>query len=94
MIPHGVDFDRLSRGRRLRRYDDGKLNVLWLGRVEPRNGLDRMIAAFHRAWRQIDARLIVVGDGPGLARARARLPREMEEDVVFTGRVLDERPDW
>jgi phosphatidylinositol alpha-mannosyltransferase len=39
MIPHGVDFDRLSRGRRLRIYDDGKLNVLWLGRVEARNGL-------------------------------------------------------
>ncbi|ABS25667.1 glycosyltransferase family 4 protein [Anaeromyxobacter sp. Fw109-5] len=94
MIPHGVDYDRLSRGRRLRRFDDGKLNVLWLGRVEPRNGLDCMIGAFHRAWRQIDARLIVVGDGPGLARARARLPRELEEDVVFVGRVQDERPDW
>jgi phosphatidylinositol alpha-mannosyltransferase len=94
MIPHGVDFDHLSRGRRLRLYDDGKLNVLWLGRVDARNGLDRMIGAFHRAWKQIDARLIVVGDGPGLARARARLPRELEEDVVFAGRVRDERPDW
>ena len=94
VIPSGVDVDRVSRGRRLRRYDDGKLNVLWVGRPEPRSGLDRMIAAFGAASRQVDARLLVLGDGPLLSRYRALVPREMAEDVVFAGRVLDERPDW
>ncbi len=94
VIPHGVDFDRFARGRRLRRYDDGKLNVLWAGRPDPHNGLDTMIAAFHRAWRQIDARLLVVGDGPRLARYRARVPAEVADDVVFAGRVDADRPDW
>jgi phosphatidylinositol alpha-mannosyltransferase len=94
MIPNGVEFERFARGRRLRRFDDGKLNVLWIGQVEPRNGLDVMLAAVHRAWRQIDVRLLVVGDGPRLAHLRARIPREMEADVVFAGRVIEERPDW
>lgn len=94
IIPGGVDVDRFSRGRRLRRFDDGKVNVLWAGRVEKRNGLDVLIAAFHRAWKQIDARLVVLGDGPKLARCRAMVPSEMADDVVFAGRAGDDRPDW
>jgi phosphatidylinositol alpha-mannosyltransferase len=94
IIPTGVDVERFSRGRRLRRFDDGKLNVLFAGRIERRNGLDVLLAAFHRAWKQIDVRLIVLGDGPRLARSRARVPAEVEEDVVFAGRAGDDRPDW
>jgi len=94
VIPGGVDLERFSRGRRLRRFEDGTLNVLWIGRVERRNGLDVMLAAFQRARRQIDARLLVVGEGPLLRRARAAVPRDLAEDVVFAGRVDADRPDW
>jgi phosphatidylinositol alpha-mannosyltransferase len=94
IVPNGVDVARFAQGRRPRRFDDGKLNVLWVGRVEPRNGLDRMLAAFVEARRRIDARLVVVGDGPLLPRYRARVPAEIAEDVVFAGRVVDERPDY
>jgi phosphatidylinositol alpha-mannosyltransferase len=94
IIPGGVDLERLSRGRRLRRFEDGKLNVLWMGRIDRRNGLDVMLTAFQRAWRQIDARLLVVGDGPAFWRARASVPRDLAEDVVFVGRVEAERADW
>lgn len=94
IVPGGVDLDRFARGRRLRRFEDGKLNVLWIGRVERRNGLDVMLAAFQRAWRQIDARLLVVGDGPLLRRARAAIPHDLAEDVVFAGPVGADRADW
>jgi phosphatidylinositol alpha-mannosyltransferase len=94
VIPGGVDVDRFSRGRRLRRFEDGRLNVLWVGRAEPRNGLDRMISAFARVRRQLDARLLVVGGGPRLAAYRARVPRELEDDVVFAGEVAEELADW
>jgi phosphatidylinositol alpha-mannosyltransferase len=94
IIPGGVDVERFSRGHRLRRFDDGKLNVLWAGRVEKRNGLEILIAGFYRAWKQIDARLVVLGDGPRLARCRAMIPAEMADDVVFAGRAGDDRPDW
>ncbi len=94
VIPNGVDVERFGRGRRLKGFDDGKFNVLFVGRLEPRNGLDTLFAGFRRAWEHIDARLIVLGDGPLADRYRARIPRDMASDVVFAGRVLDERPDW
>ncbi len=94
IIPGGVDVERFSRGRRMRRFDDGKLNVLFAGRVERRNGLDLLLTAFHRAWKQIDARLLVLGDGPNLSRCKAKVPSEMADDVVFVGRAGDDRPDW
>jgi phosphatidylinositol alpha-mannosyltransferase len=94
IIPNGVDVERFGRGRRLRQLDDGKLNVLWVGRLEPRNGLDRMLAAFALVRESVDARLVVVGDGPLLARYRARVPAALVDDVLFAGRIVDERPDW
>ncbi len=94
IIPNGVDVERFARGRRLTRFDDGKLNLLWVGRLEPRNGLDRMLEAFMRLWRQLDVRLVVVGDGPLRPRYEAMVPGEAAGDVVFAGSVLDERPDY
>ncbi len=94
IVPNGVDVARFASGRPLRRFDDGKVNVLWVGRIEPRNGLDLMLAAFAEARRTVEARLLVVGDGPLLARYRARVPAEIAEDVFFAGQLGDERPDW
>ncbi len=94
IIPNGVDTERFGKGRRLTRFDDGRLNVLWVGRLEPRNGLDRMVAAFVELRKTVEARLLVMGDGPLLPRYQAMIPGELAGDVVFAGRVLDERPDW
>ncbi len=94
IIPNGVDLETFGRGSRLRRFDDGKLNVLWVGRLEPRNGLDRMLNAFVELRKEVDARLLVVGDGPLLPSYQASVSPELAEDVVFAGKLLDERPDW
>lgn len=94
IIPNGVDVDKFGKGRRLRRYDDGKLNLLWVGRLEPRNGLDHMIRVFAEVRKELDARLLVVGDGPLMPRYVRMVPEEIRDDVVFAGRVVDERPDW
>jgi phosphatidylinositol alpha-mannosyltransferase len=94
IIPNGVDVERFGRGRPLRRFDDGRLNVLWVGRLEPRNGLDRLLAAFAELRDDLDARLLVVGEGPLRPRYEAMVPEDLREDVVFAGRLVDERPDW
>jgi phosphatidylinositol alpha-mannosyltransferase len=94
IVPNGVDAERFGRGRRLPELDDGRFNVLWVGRLEPRNGIDRMLATFARVREVVDARLLVVGDGPLLPRYRARVPAEIADDVLFAGRIVDERPDW
>jgi phosphatidyl-myo-inositol alpha-mannosyltransferase len=94
VIPNGVDVERFGAGRRFPKYDDGRFNVLWVGRPEPRNGLDRMLRAFALLRREVPARLLVVGDGPLRPGYEAMVPDAWRDEVVFAGTVHDERPDW
>jgi phosphatidylinositol alpha-mannosyltransferase len=94
ILPNGVDLEEFGSGRRLTRFDDGRPNLLWVGRLEPRNGLEHMLRVFALVRRDLDARLLVVGGGPLLARYQAMVPAELAADVVFAGEVLDGRPDW
>jgi phosphatidyl-myo-inositol alpha-mannosyltransferase len=88
VIPNGVDVAAFSSGRRRPEFDDGRLNVLHVGRFDPRNGVDRVL----RAWVGVrrlgtDARLIVVGDGPLRPRYEAMVPADLRADVHFVGFV-------
>jgi phosphatidyl-myo-inositol alpha-mannosyltransferase len=88
VIPNGVDVAAFSSGRRRPEFDDGRLNVLHVGRFDPRNGVDRVI----RAWVGVrrlgtDARLIVVGDGPLRPRYEAMVPADLRADAHFVGFV-------
>ncbi len=88
VIPNGVDVAAFSSGRRRPEFDDGRLNVLHVGRFDPRNGVDRVI----RAWIRVrllgtDARLIVVGDGPLRPRYEAMIPADLRADAHFVGFV-------
>ncbi|HYD39569.1 MAG TPA: glycosyltransferase family 4 protein [Anaeromyxobacter sp.] len=94
LIPPGVDVDRLARGCRIRRFQDGRLNVLCAGAVEPRGNLEVLYAAAQRVWRAVELRLIVLGGGPLVARYRALVPRGMENDVVFAEPTAEALPDY
>lgn len=94
VIPNGVDVDRFGAGAAIPAYDDGRFNVLWVGRPEPRNGLDRMLRAYAILRREVDARLLVLGDGPLRPRYEALIPDAWRDEVVFAGTVGDRRPDW
>ena len=94
VVPPGVDVERLARGCRIRRYQDGKLNVLYAGPLEPRARLDLLLAAVRRASLSTEIRLLVVGGGPLAARYRSRVPRGMEGQVVFAPPSPEARPDW
>ena len=88
VIPNGVDVAAFSSGRRRPEFDDGRLNVLHVGRFDPRNGVDRVI----RAWVGVrrlgtDARLILVGDGPLRPRYEAMVPADLRADAHFVGFV-------
>ena len=96
IIPNGVDLDTFSPSApALSKYDDGKLNLLFLSRLEPRTGLDLMLQAFDIVKRrQPHVRLIVVGDGPRRAECEAMVPRAYAHDVDFVGPVLAERASY
>lgn len=95
VIPNGVDVEYFAGGRPLAAFDDGRFNILFVGRVEPRNGFDRLLRAFLLARpRMPGARLLVVGGGPFLERQRALVPAEAAADVVFAGPLREGRADW
>jgi phosphatidylinositol alpha-mannosyltransferase len=96
IIPNGIDLESFSPDApKLSEYGDGKLNLLFLSRLEPRTGLDLMLQAFAIVrQQQSNVRLIVVGDGPRRAEYEAMVPPEYARDVDFVGRVLEGRPSY
>jgi phosphatidylinositol alpha-mannosyltransferase len=95
VIPNGVDIEYFASGRRLPSLDDGKLNLMFLGRLEPRNDIPRLLTAFQIVRRQMDGvRLVLVGDGPAREYYRHLVAPELRDDVVFAGTRIQERPDY
>lgn len=88
IIPNGVDVERFAGDHEaFPQYQDGKLNILFVGRPERRKGLEYLIKAFARVKAQRpDTRLIVVGAGK-FDRYR-RMARSMRlTDVDFCSHV-------
>lgn len=95
LIPNGVDLTWLGSGRKLPQFDDGKVNFMFLGRLEPRNEIPRLIEAFAMARAQREGiRLILVGDGPERKQLEGMVPEHARDSVVFVGQVLGDRPDY
>lgn len=95
IIPNGIDVNRFgaSHIRPLEEYTDGKLNVLFVGRLDPRKGFRYLIRAFPYVKQEFpQARLIVVG--AYLQKDQASHLRYARQhnltDVQFVGHVSDE----
>jgi phosphatidyl-myo-inositol alpha-mannosyltransferase len=91
VIPNGVDVDRYQRAVPLARWMDGKRNLLFVGRHEPRKGLIELLKAY-RILRKTgcDCRLLVVGQGPLTREARRYVATRRLSGVEFLGRVSDD----
>lgn len=91
-IPNGVDLSRFSpKAGKLKQYQDGKLNILFVGRLNKRKGIMYLLRAFRRLKKiHKDIRLIIVGGGDQGWRARQYVSLQEIEDVSFEGTVSDE----
>ncbi|HXH50870.1 MAG TPA: glycosyltransferase, partial [Terriglobia bacterium] len=66
--------------------DKDKPVVLWVGRIAAVKGLEYLIGAFARVLREIDARLIIVGEGSEECTIRDLARQKgLEEHVRFAG---------
>lgn len=87
IIPNGVDVDFFSGAKPFPEYRDGKTNILFVGRVEPRKGALYLLRAYAQLKRSHpDVRLIVVGRGPELNDLRTFVREKSVTDVLFAGR--------
>ncbi len=93
IIPNGVDLRRYRADvAPIERYQDGRLNILFVGRWEKRKGLSYLIRAYERVQRAFPgARLLVVGP----EGRHGRVYRNYAEyhglrNIEFIGRVSDE----
>lgn len=88
IIPNGVDTGHFSpQVAPIDNFCDGKLNILFVGRLEKRKGVDYLLKAYQRVKREVPrSRLIIVGPG---TRLRGKYEKQVEQsglkDVVFIG---------
>jgi phosphatidylinositol alpha-mannosyltransferase len=90
IIPNGIDVEHFNHHvSPLDIFRDGKLNILFVGRMEKRKGFDYLVKAYKQAKREIpNCRLIAVGPGVRLRKKYEKQVRMSDlDDVVFTGYV-------
>lgn len=92
VIPNGVDIDFFNpRGKRIKKFDDGKINILFVGRIEERKGLIYLLKAFETLKRKgKNIRLIVVGGGGDKDKMEKLVKTKKIKDVVFEGEAREE----
>jgi phosphatidylinositol alpha-mannosyltransferase len=97
IIPNGIDPIRFnSINEKIKKLQDGKINILFVGRIEKRKGLPYLIEAFDLIKkRQDNIRLIVVGDGYDKRKCEKIVKRKKMNDVVFVGQVsIEDLPKY
>jgi phosphatidylinositol alpha-mannosyltransferase len=89
LIPNGVNLKEFSpKGERFNEFLDGKINLLFVGRIEERKGLIYLLKAFEILKRKYqNLRLIVVGEGPERKNCEDFVKEKKLKDVVFLGEL-------
>jgi len=92
VIPNGIDLSIFKpQGPKIRRYQDKKINILFLGRVEERKGLIYLLRALKVLNQEhTNLRLIVVGDGPLREYCQKWAERNRLDNVVFETKIKKE----
>lgn len=96
IVPNGIDtefFRPLQKDEaRVSELNDGRFNIVFVGRPDPRNGLDTLILAFAKVFeKESRARLVIVGGGDGMERYRAMTKFLPPESVLFMGALREDR---
>ena len=94
IIPNGVDTDSFHpNGRRPVDALEQDPRLLFLGRLDPRNGLETVLKAMPMILeRYPGAELVVAGDGP-LRAFYQRQAASLGPSVRLVGRIYEERPE-
>ena len=91
-IPNGINISRYHQDvQPFPEYLDGKVNILFVGRMEKRKGLKYLLMAYARLkWQIPNLRLLVVGPGTPDKDSFRVLGEHSLRDVEFVGGVSQE----
>ncbi len=94
IIPNGVDTEFFHpNGRQPTDAQASEPRLLFLGRLDPRNGLETVLRAMPQILHHYpETTLAIAGDGP-LRPVYERLARPVADHVQFLGRVNGDRPE-
>jgi len=96
VIPNGIPMEEFKGNiPKIEKFDDGRINLFFIGRLEPRNGLAVLIDAFriiHKA--EPRTRLIIAGAGPLLSFFEDSIEPELRSEIHFIGPILAEKPSY
>jgi phosphatidylinositol alpha-mannosyltransferase len=89
VIPNGIDYARFAtRLQPIDRFEDDRLDVLFVGRLEKRKGLEHLLRAWPAVRQEMPkARLLVVGGGRRLETYRRWVREHGWSEVHFIGHV-------
>lgn len=92
IVPNGIDLDRFKpENPKIKKFQDDKINILFVGRLDKRKGLEYLIKAYEIIKRKYkNIRLVVVGDGYSKEDCQKLVKERNIQDVVFEGYVKDE----
>lgn len=99
VITNTVDLSTYSRGRMIKKFDDGKLNIVYLGRLVPRKGAQEFLSAIqklHQDHHLDNVRVLVCGKGPLHTQLEAYVDtHHLHHIVQFCGFIPEvDKPDY
>lgn len=94
ILPNGVDLEKFNpKTLKIEKYLDGKINILFVGRIEKRKGLIYLLRAYEILQKKFNnLRLIVVGDGPQKEKCQKYAREHNLKEVIFEDAKEDPSP--
>ncbi len=87
IIPNGVDIKRFNpKNHKIKKFQDEKINILFVGRIEKRKGLIYLLKAYKILEKKFhNIRLIIVGEGELKEDAKSWVKDNNLKEVYFEG---------
>ncbi len=91
VVPNGIDLKIFNpSNKKIEKYMDGKVNILFVGRMDKRKGFHYLLKAYKSLKKKYqNIRLIAVGDGYSKEEYEKFAEENRLEDVVFAGYVKE-----
>lgn len=98
VVPNVVDVSHFHTGKKIRKYDNGKLTIVYLGRLVERKGCMHLLKAVEQLHKQnvlLMVRVIIAGKGPMESKLKEYVEKHhLGKAVQFVGYIKEsDKPD-